>query len=339
MKQPDEADRLKAGTASSDPKAGTVVVAADVPRVRTMREIMTASRERAFSAGKSDDARLTTGHYRLDYITGKIRPGFVWVFAGDTSIGKTSWLVSVADENLLRGRSVMIVSAEDPEELYGDRFMVRRTRIDAIAYRDGKLTPEDRAKIIEEENRARPEPVYVEAIGWKIEKLERHLMGIVKEAKVELIAFDYIQELESQRKHQDERTKYKEIAKVCRRVAKSSGIAGIILSQLTFTQENKGKVPNRHNIRECRDIANAAEVILIAFEPEKDITDSSGTVLVPAGTKCVHVDKVKNGPRGAKIPLDWDTRSACFNAVKSPEQEAADAIAEEFPVADDDYRY
>lgn len=77
-------------------------------------------------------------------------------------------------------------------------------------------------------------------------------------------------------------------------------------------------MPNRHNIRECRDIANAAEVILIAFEPEKDILDANGEVAVHAGTKCVHVDKVKNGPKGAKVPLEWDATSACFNAVKDP---------------------
>lgn len=317
-KHEDEADQLKKGTASADPKAGTKIVAAEVPRVRSMRDIMTASRERAFAPRSTEGGPLTTGHYRLDYITGKIRPGFVWVFAGDTSIGKTSWLVSVADENLSAGRRVMIVSAEDPEEIYGDRFMVRRTRIDARRYRDGRLTPEERNLVLEKENEAPPDPVYVEAIGWKVEKLEKHLMGIVKEAKIELIAFDYIQELESAHKWQDERTKYKEIAKVCRRVAKSSGIAGIILSQLTFTQENKSKVPNRHNIRECRDIANAAEVILVAFEPEKSIEDAAGNVLVKAGTKCVHVDKVKNGPRGAKIPLDWDEKSACFNLVENP---------------------
>jgi replicative DNA helicase len=338
-KQPDEADSLKAGTASPDPTKGTRIVAAEVPRVRSLRDIMTASRERAFTAGQGDDKRLTTGHYRLDYITGKIRPGFVWLIGGDTSVGKTSLLVSIADENLLQGKKVLIVSAEDPEELYGDRFMVRRTGIDAIAYRDGKLTPDDRQKVLEAETNAGPMPVYVEAIGWKIERLEPHLRSIIKDCSIDLIAYDYIQEFESKNRHQDERTKYKEIAKVCRRVAKESKIAGVILSQLTFSQDGKTKVPNRHNIRECRDIANAAEVILIAFEPDKAIEDDRGDVIVPAGTKCIHVDKVKNGPRGAKVPLDWDQRSASFRTVHDPLLPPPEVLADLHNIADEDPRY
>jgi replicative DNA helicase len=336
-KQPDEADQLKAGTASADAKAGTKVVAAKVPRVKTLREIMTASREQAFS--QKDTNVLTTGHYRLDYITGGLRRGFTWLIGADTSFGKTSFLIALADENLQAGKRVLIVSGEDPDTLYGDRFMVRRTRVDALAYRDRRLTPDDRNRILEAEQRAQPLPVYVDAMGWKIEDLAPHLMNIIREHKIDLVAFDYIQELHSKRRFQDERVKFKEIASISRRVAKESNIAGMILSQLTFSQDSSGKtkVPNRHNIRECRDIANAAEVILIGFEPDKAIEDESGNVLVAAGTKCMLVDKVKNGPRGAKVPLDWDTKSACFNAVLDPMREANRAAEREYDELGQDF--
>jgi hypothetical protein len=33
----------------------------------------------------------------------------------------------------------------------------------------------------------------------------------------------------------------------------------------------------------------------------------------------VLVDKVKNGPKGAKVPLSWSKEHACFNRVVEPE--------------------
>jgi replicative DNA helicase len=325
----DEADHLRDGTADPDPKAGTRVVAAKVPRVLTLQDIMRKSREQAFSR---DEARvLTTGHYKLDRFTGGFRKGFTWLLGADTSFGKTSFLVAIADENLRQGKRVLIVSGEDPDVLYGDRFMVRRSRVNAMRYRDRRMTRDELAAVLEAESKAEPLPVYVDASGWKIEDLAPHLETIVREHKIDLVAYDYIQELTSKRRFQDERVKFKEIAAVCRQVAKRSNIAGLILSQLTFNSEGKSKVPNRHNIRECRDIANASEVILIGFEPETDIKDpKEDRVLVPAGTKCMLVDKVKNGPRGSKVPLVWNEDGAFFEAVKDPEQDAFDRQASEY---------
>ena len=93
-------------------------------------------------------------------------------------------------------------------------------------------------------------------------------------------------------------------------------IAGILFSQLTI--DEKTKIPTRRNIRECRDMANAAEAILIGFTPSEDITakrPGDGEVIVAdAGAKCIFVDKVKNGPRNRVVPLPWNERSAAFQA-------------------------
>jgi replicative DNA helicase len=314
-KHPDEADRQKSGTLPTDPKDGTKVVSEKVPRVLTVRDILTASRQRALSHQREDT--YTTGHYRLDQITGGLRRGFSWLVGADTSWGKSSWLVSLADENIKLGRTVLIVSFEDTEEVYGDRLMVRRSQVNAMRYRDQKLFREEMDKVVAVEREGQQVPVFVDARRWNIEDLAPHLERLIRERKVDIVAFDYIQEIKSSKRWQDERVKFREIASVCRHLTKNAKVAGIIFSQLTLDQDVK--IPTRKNIRECRDIANASEVILIGFEPEKAIEDRHGRVLVEAGEKCVLVDKVKNGPRGAKVPLSWSHETASFNAVWNPD--------------------
>jgi replicative DNA helicase len=310
---PDEADMHKAGTLSSDPKAGTRVVAAQVPRVANLSDMLTGARKRVFA--KESRSFCTTGHYRLDQITGGIRPGYSWLIGADTSFGKSSWLIAVTDINIDLGKRVLIVSSEDTEELYADRLMIRRSGVNAIRFRDKELTPEEADLVVKAEQQAKPIPVYVDARKWVIEDLIPHLRTIIKEHKIDVVAFDYVQEFKTKRRYQDERIKFREIASSMRHLAKDAKIAALIFSQLTLSENTT--IPTRANIRECKDMANGSEVILIGFETKKQI-DVPGKQPIPADTKCFLVDKCKDGPRGAKIPMDWYTEVATFRHVKAP---------------------
>lgn len=332
--EPDEADRLRDGKADRDPTTGTKIVADHVPVVRTVKDMLDGAVLRALSREKT--ISLTTGHYRLDRLTGGFRPGFTWLFGADTSWGKSSFLISACDENM-PAETCLIVSSEDAESIYSDRLIVRRSRVAgtglrvrAINLRDKRLEPEEQQALLDVAQRAEKKPLFVAANGeeddggrhsrgWPLEELLPHLSKIVKENGVRLIAFDYLQEFQTKQRFQDERLKFKAMAGMMRRFIRQHRICGIVFSQLTLTAETK--IPTRHNIRECRDVANGSDVILLGFEPEVDVKDREGRVVVLAGKKCIHVDKVKNGPRGGKLEHDWDPHGACFNRVWDPEFE------------------
>jgi replicative DNA helicase len=309
---PDEAEMNKVGELPADPRVGTKLVALQVPRVHTVRELLTGAAVRSMS--KEKHTTCTTGHHRLDDITGGIRRGFTWLFGADTSFGKSSWLVSVADENIKVGKRVLICSSEDMPDVYADRLLARRAQISAKNLRDRTLLKSEVSRVTETVNKAEAVPVYLDARRWPVEELTKHLKVIIKEEKIDIVAFDYVQEFQSKRRWQDERVKYREIASQLRHVAKDANISAILFSQLTLGQDTK--IPNRSNIRECKDIANASEVIVIGFEPDKDIPTVKGPE-IKAGTKCLLVDKCKNGPRGIKFPMFWNDISASFSAVES----------------------
>jgi replicative DNA helicase len=331
---PDEADQLRDGTADGDPSKGTKVVADQVPAVHTVKELLEGAVVRASSKEEIDF--LTTGHWRLDDITGGFRRSFTWLVGADTSWGKSSFLISVCDENIRAGKKCLIVSSEDAESVYADRLMARRAKISAAALRDRKLERADFDAMSKAAAEAEEVPMFVAAngeegdghrSGWPIEDLLKHLSVIVRERNVDFVAFDYLQEFTTKQKFQDERLKFKAIAGLMRRFIRGMKISGCVFSQLTVTGETK--VPTRHNIRECRDVANGSDVILIGFEPDADVKDKDGGLLVPAGQKCIHVDKVKNGPRGAKIPMEWNPYSACFKRVLKPASAAVERVAAE----------
>ena len=115
----DENDKARAGKLPADPKQDARKVT-DAPRILTVRDLLIESRERACSAESRKRDNCVTGVQELERAAGGIRPGFVWVVGGDTNTGKSTWLVHVADENLKRGKRVLIVSVEDAPSLYGN---------------------------------------------------------------------------------------------------------------------------------------------------------------------------------------------------------------------------
>jgi len=336
----DQADLHAAGKPLPDTKANVRPLALNVPRVLTVKDLLESS---VVKLKEAPGVQCRTGHKALDAITGGFRPGFTWLFGATTSWGKSSFLVAFTDDNIRAGKRVLIVSSEDTEEVYGDRLMVRRARVDAMRYRDKKLEDDESGRVADVVVAAEELPVFVDARRYPVEDLAGHLGKIIKEHRIDLVAFDYVQEFRSKRRFQDERVKFREIASVLRHVIKDAKISGVLFSQLT-TGENT-KIPTRDNIRECRDMAHAAEVIVLGFEPTAPL-DMGGGKILPVGTKCLFVDKVKNGPRNRIVELFWNSDFASFESDDDVERRYLEKCAREGihpntwnPEEDDDRRY
>lgn len=303
MSAKDENDKAVAGELPDDPAMGTVVVS-DGPSLITPRDMLL---EAVTRATKPRERRAgTTGNAELDAITGGFRPGFVWVFGAETSWGKSSWLVSVADENLKSGARVLIVSSEDSPSIYADRLLARRARLSAKRLRDGNLTQDELARASEAAQRAERVPVYMNAIGKSVEWILQHLPAIVTEYGIDIVAVDYLQEIRSTKRHQDRRLELAYIAGELRACIKRLGRTGILFSQLTIAA---GEKPDKYSIRDSKDIANGAEVIALGFTASTEVQSKHTTI--QQGERCILVEKNKDGAKGV-VPVKWDNESACF---------------------------
>lgn len=326
-------DKAQAGQLPDDPAHNATPVATDVPRVLTVRDLLVSAQKRASSPHEARGC--PTGHYELDSVTGGLKPGFVWVFGADTSWGKSSFLVMLADNCIRQKRKVLIVSAEDSEKIYGDRLLLRRSQISADNLRKRKLSKEEHEKVAAALSKAEDVPVFLDARGRNVEWICDQVKRLIKEHGIDVVAYDYLQAFDNEKRQQDRRNQVTYIARVLTDSVKTLDVAGIIFSQITVT-EGKGH-PDKHSIRESRDVSNAAEVVMLGFTPEKEIQNKRGDVLVAAGQKAVLVDKCKDGPRGGLFGMNWNTVSACFDDVIDPEQAAIEAMAREYDDFADPY--
>jgi replicative DNA helicase len=316
----------------SDPTKGTRVVSADVPRVLTIQDLLLESRRGATEARAR--SLITTGIGKLDAITGGLLEGFMWIFGASTGWGKSSLSVMLADENLKakKPKRTMIVSVEDSERIYGDRLMCRRARVSADRLRKRRLQRHEVELITDVANRGEDMPVFLDARGKGVEWTAQHTKRIIAEQQIDLVIFDYLQAFDNEKPQQDRRNQINYIARTLTDIVKNArggtGIAGIIMSQITETPNKL--IPDKYSIRESKDVAHAGEVVVLGFTPIQDILPAGSENLkggekpepiARKGLRHLYVDKVKNGPRGAILPLDWDEESACFNCIVDPEEQ------------------
>ncbi len=307
-------DKLMAGNLPFDPTQDAVVVANDFPRIKTVVELLRGGQERALS--RADTRGLTTGNWYIDDATGGLMPGFVWVFGASSSWGKSSFLISMTDENIKQGKKVLIVSAEDDEKIYGDRLLIRRSKVSADNFRKRRLTNEEKHRIADVVQKGEDMPVFFDARGKSIEWVTAKVKQLIKEYGIDAVAFDYLQAFDGDKRQQDRRMQINYIDRMMTDTIKGAGVTGIIFSQITMPDGRPH--PDKSSIRESQDVANAAEVVMLGFTPDGDV-EVGGKVVAYENKKCVLLDKNKMGQRGGFYAMDWNDESACFETVVSQE--------------------
>jgi replicative DNA helicase len=305
----DENDKLRAGQLPDDPFEGSVV-SHDAPQIYTVQDLLQGSLARATARDRRTFG--TSGHARIDEATGGLRPGDCWLIGADTSWGKSSLAVMMADENLKRGKRVLIVSAEDSETTYADRLMRRRSGVPADRLRHRRLTAGDLDAMAMVVSKSEPLPVFLDARGKTVEWLAPRCKRAIREHGIECVVFDYVGAFVGKLQQQDRRGLVHYIARVLTDIVKTAipgGISGVILSQLTHGDETT--VPGKNSIRDSKDLLHMAEVGLIGFFA----TESQPGRGLTKGDRCMRLVKVKEGPAGGNVRMPWNPVTASFDSV------------------------
>jgi replicative DNA helicase len=165
---------------------------------------------------------------------------------------------------------------------------------------------------------ALPDPVFLDARGRPAELVANQVKWAIEKHGIDIVLYDYLQEFRSGSAQQDRRNEVSEVASVLKHAVTALGKTGMMFSQITIAMNKK--YPDKHSIRESRDVSNAADTIVLGFTPLEDIvkeTKSGNQETIKQGTKCLLVDKVKQGVKGA-VPMKWNEKSKCFDAMPAP---------------------
>jgi len=259
------------------------------------------------SKTKEKISRISTCHPALDNQMRGFRRGRVTVLGAATNWGKSSWAIMIADEACLAGKKVLIITAEDPVDMFATRFAARRTGINAMRMLDNDVSNEELIRLGAAADSAPNHPALLSAISKPIEWVAAAVRAFGARGDYDLVVLDYLQAMTCLKKAQDRRNEVTYIARCFCDAVKDSDISGLLISQ--FKRLDSVRKPTMHDLKESGDIENMAEHIVLGWS-ENDVDESTR---LPRQTHYVQLAKNKDGPKG-KDPLfiAFDTSTASF---------------------------
>lgn len=257
----------------------------------TFEENMRWMRERA-NQGLTPYTGIPCNYPILDRLLGFFRPGCIYYIGARTSMGKTTFMLNLANGMLSGGKKIPvgIFSLEMPAEILTAKLLCMMADVRFSAYEDGVCYPEEFERILDRSNYVRQLPIYIEdQEDMTISLLRARARRLVTSYGVKVIFIDYLTRIKSDTKYPSKHLQVDEISKGLQSMAKELKVPVICLAQLNRASLQK-KEPGLSDFRESGSIEEDCDAALLLHRPDYfDPNDYPGQL---------HVIVCKNRIRG-----------------------------------------
>lgn len=238
-----------------------------------------------------------TGFEDLDCVLGiQEKKGAVITIGARPAMGKTTFMLSIMENILLKNKKCIYFSLEMSKEQLVKRFLFQRAEVSFLKFKLNNLVAKDWQKLAQAmENLSKWDLKIDDNSGIKTEEIE----SAIKELQPDVVFIDYFQLMEGSRK-KDRFVQIEDIMKNLKRIAKENGVVIIIASQLSRAVENRyDKRPLLSDLRESGAIENISDVVIFLYRDEYYNSREEYDEFRPKGETEVIVAKNKFGACGA----------------------------------------
>lgn len=238
---------------------------------------------------------ITTGLKELDEILGGWHDSDLTIIGGRPAMGKTAFLLGVAEAAAEAGYPVGVISAEQPAVQLGVRRIALASGVGAQSIRSGQFAEEDWAKLGAGVSRAKDRDMWIydrsavtldELIG--VARKWRHTHGI------KLLLVDYAQRITVP--GADRITEVSQVARGLKNLARDLQIPVVTLAQVIKGVDTRDdKRPNAGDLANSDELTREADQILMLYRDEVYHRDSQDR-----GIAEVLIEKNRHGPTGYK---------------------------------------
>ena len=238
---------------------------------------------------------IGTGLTELDAHTGGLQPTDLVVIAGETSQGKTSLALTIANNAaLLYGASVAFYSLEMGNTQLAARLMAQQTGVSSKSILTHRLDRGLIQLINNNTSKLCSSKIYFDdSSTTNIDSILRSIRAMKTKYDINLVVVDYIQLVGSVSKNTSREQQVAEVARSLKNVAKDLNICVVALSQLSRSQNSK---PSLNRLRDSGQIEEAADIVLFTYRPEVygEQYDDELSSYNPAGSALIDVAKGRN---------------------------------------------
>jgi replicative DNA helicase len=240
-------------------------------------------------SGFADLDQMTAGFQNSDFVIVAARP----------SMGKTSFVLNVAQHVGYQNQTVGFFSLEMSKEQLFLRLLSAEAGIDSSKFRGGYLSERDYGKLAGAMARLSECRVFVDdtaSIG--VLEMRAKCRRLMAEHGLSLVVVDYIQLMQGRGRFESRQQEIASISRSIKGLAKELNVPIITLSQLSRAPESRGgdHRPQLSDLRESGALEQDADLVLFIYRPE--VYDKEGEHPEDQGLAEIIVGKQRNGPIG-----------------------------------------
>ncbi|WP_230596829.1 replicative DNA helicase [Xanthomonas albilineans] len=272
--------------------------------------------EQAYSNGGKLPG-ITTGLRELDEILGGWHDSDLTIIGGRPAMGKTAFMLGLAEAASAADYRVGVISAEQPAAQIGIRRASLASGVSAKSIRSGSVHEEDWAKISHGIKRARDRAVWIyDRSAVTLDEL----VGVARKWKhahgIQVLFVDYAQRITVPRT--DRITEVSLVARGLKNLARDLQIPVVALAQVVKGVDTRNdKRPNAGDLANSDELTREADQILMLYRDEVYNRESQET-----GIAEVLIEKNRHGPTGYK-KFRFRAETMAFEDIRRSELEYA----------------
>lgn len=246
---------------------------------------------------------LASGFDDFDKVTNGLHPGQLIIIAGRPAMGKTSLVLSMAQNAAIGQKGVIAVfSLEMSKEELGFRFLSGLSRIDSKRLRVGRLADRDWPRLAQAADQLSKSRIFIDDSGSLsvMDLRSRCRRLLAQEKKLSLVVVDYLQLMKGSKGMKGDSSREREISEISRglkSLAKEIKVPIVALSQLNRGVESRqDKRPMLSDLRESGAIEQDADLVAFVYRDEvynKETEDKGVAELIIAKHRAGETDTVR----------------------------------------------
>lgn len=250
------------------------------------------------TADEPQAARISTGLPSVDGLTGGMSLGALIIVAARTSMGKSALMLLIMRLVAEMGIGVLMVTLEMTHRELIERFLAA-----AVGCQTEELWHQSRRERVQHEAEIlKTLPMDIDATMPALPQMLAKMRVLVRKRNVRVIVVDYLQLVESGRKHDIREQEVAAVTRALKKAAQTLGVVMIVASQLNREVEKRTiKRPMLSDLRESGAIEQDADQVWLLHRPNKDGIGPEGG---DDNYAELIVAKNRNGRLGS-INLDW----------------------------------
>ena len=261
------------------------------------------------SRNKGNVTGIATGFTDLDYKTSGFQNSDLILIAARPSMGKTALVLNIAQYMAFRSDvTVAIFSLEMSKEQLVNRLLSMESRVDAQVLRNGNLTDNDWAQLIESAGIiGRSNLIIDDTPGISVNELRSKCRKYKLEHNLGIIMIDYLQLMAGGKRAESRQQEISDISRSLKEIARELQVPVVALSQLSRAVEQRpDHRPMLSDLRESGAIEQDADVVMFIYREDYYNHDTERKDVAE-----VIIAKQRNGPIGT-VELAWLPRYTKF---------------------------